>query len=73
MTPQSIDTAPRDGTVILTDTGFARYVDHLVWGSPVRNGWVNCDPFGGIYACADEGWYYSSPKLWVPVPEWISG
>lgn len=71
MTPQPIDTAPRDGTVVLTDTGFAVYVDQKCWGSPVTNGWVECDPFGKIYDCADNGWWHCFPQSWVPVPDWI--
>lgn len=71
--PQPIDTAPRDGTVILTDCGFARFLDARRWASPITEGWVECDPFGHIYECADNGEWYCSPKLWQPVPEWIGG
>lgn len=71
MEPQPIESAPRDGTVILTDRGFARYVDQRHWGSPVENGWVECSPDGSIYECADNGEWYCSPKIWTPVPTWI--
>jgi hypothetical protein len=68
--PNPIDTAPRDGTVILTDDGFALYMDSKLWGSPVNSGWVSCFPDGKVFDCADNGSYYCSPKLWEPVPEW---
>lgn len=37
-----IDSAPKNGTVILTNEGTARYVDQKHWGSPVTNGWYLC-------------------------------
>jgi len=73
MKPQPIETAPKDGTTILTDCGFARYLDQRhYWGSPVKDGtWVECRPDGDVYRCADEGNWYCNPKLWIPVPAWI--
>ncbi len=71
--PQPIETAPKDGTTVLTDCGFARYLDQKQWGSPVDHGkWAECDPFGNIYECADNGPWHCNPKLWEPVPEWLS-
>jgi hypothetical protein len=71
--PQPIASAPRDGTVILTDVGFVLYIDESKWGSPVKSGWANCSPQGSIYECADDGIYYDSPTIWEPVPDWIPG
>lgn len=72
MKPQPISSAPRDGTVILTDYGFVMFMSQKQWGSPVPNGeWVECDPFGHPYHCADNGYWSCTPNLWTPVPEWI--
>lgn len=70
--PSSIDSAPRDGTVILTNEGFALFLDQKNWGSPVAHGrWASCDPSGFIFDCVDEGPYYCNPTIWMDVPEWI--
>ena len=65
-----IDTAPKDGTVVLTDEGTSRYVDQRQWGSPVTNGWYLCTSGGDIPVCADEGMAVSaiSPKVWTRLP-----
>lgn len=67
---QPISTAPKDGTVILTDEGTGCYVDQRNWGSPVRNGWYLCTSQGDIPICADDGMSISeiTPKLWIPLP-----
>ncbi len=70
--PQPIETAPKDGTVILTECGFVLYIDQKNWGSPVRNGWACCTPREEIFDCADNGNYYCEPKFWEPVPQWIT-
>lgn len=66
-----ISTAPKDGTVILTNEGTGCYVDQRVWGSPVSNGWYLCYTGGYIVSCADDGMAASSmsPKFWMPLPE----
>lgn len=60
----SIDTAPRDGTVILSDVGTVAYVDRKNWSSPVTEGWwlcaVNCQPEMSDDSCPDE------PTRWNP-------
>lgn len=67
-----IATAPKDGSVILTECGFARYLNQRQWGSPVAHGkWASCDPQGNIFDCADNGDYLCEPERWTPVPEWI--
>ncbi len=69
--PQPIETAPKDGTVILTDEGFVLYLDQKRWGSPVPHGkWALCDPGGYVFECADNGPFLCNPKLWEPVPDW---
>lgn len=69
---QPIATAPKDGTVILTDQGFALYLDQKNWGSTVQNGkWACCDPSGHIFTCADDGDYLCEPTRWSLVPDWI--
>lgn len=73
--PESIETAPRDGTVILTDAGFVRYLDlaYRAWASAVgRGSWACCDPAGHIFDCADHGYYLCEPELWEPMPAWLS-
>lgn len=70
MTPQPIDTAPKDGTLILTDMGFARWSPY--WNSGLY--WYECDSGGDILR--DE---YGTPRgeicpaLWCPLPEWMKG
>ena len=66
-----ISEAPTDGSVVLTDCGYAMLLLQKNWGSPVKNNtWVQCDPEGNIFSCADEGGYYCSPKLWTESPKW---
>ncbi|MCK9569160.1 hypothetical protein M0R72_09480 [Candidatus Pacearchaeota archaeon] len=66
----SIVTAPRDGTVVLTDEGTARYVSRDHWASPVTEGWYLSDTSGNIPSCADNGMGVSSiePTLWMSLP-----
>lgn len=69
--PQPIETAPTDGTIILTDQGVAMYIDRRFWGSPTKDGWALCDRSGNAYDCADNGTYYLDPEVWVPLPRWM--
>ena len=66
-----IESAPKDGEVVLTDEGSAKYVDRRRWGSPVTNGWYLCTSDGDIPTCADNGMEISSinPKMWMSMPE----
>ncbi len=69
MSWQPIDTAPKDGTPILTDCGICLWVNPPDWGCPMEEGWHDCSFGGGIYSCADAGDYRSDPKLWMPLPK----
>lgn len=65
-----IATAPKNGTVILTDEGTSCYLDQRNWGSPVKNGWYLCFADGNIPCCADDGMSISAidPKVWMKLP-----
>lgn len=70
--PMPIATAPKDGSVVLTNCGLARYLDQKRWGSFIDHGkWACCDPNGTIFECADSGHILCEPELWMPVPQWI--
>ncbi len=70
--PKPIATAPRDGSVILSDCGLVRLLDQARWGSPVPHGeWALCDSSGQVYSDSEDGILIENPKLWVPKPEWI--
>lgn len=71
--PMPIATAPTDGTVILTDCGFVVATRRRKWlPTDPDFEWVECDPSGHAYECADNGLWYCNPKLWEPVPEWVT-
>jgi len=67
--PQPIETAPKDGTAILTDCGVARF-SHYTGRQPQ---WSQCDGGGDDFRCADEGYFYCQPRLWTPLPQWVKG
>lgn len=68
MIPQNIDTAPKDGTAILTDVGVVCWATFLCRTS----GWFLCYPWGGMPAGADDGEFRENPTLWVPLPDWMA-
>ena len=63
---QPISTAPKDGTVILTNDGTARYTTE----KHRTNGWYLCFMDGVIPHCADDGRFISEadPTEWMPIP-----
>lgn len=76
--PQPIDTAPTDGTVILTDAGIV-----CAWTNPNwdKVEWMRCTPQGDELSPADYDSplhmfdatpYNPQPTLWVPLPDWIN-
>jgi len=67
LTPQPIETAPKDGSVILSDCGTVCYVVKDTW-SRIPTGWYRCNLEGEIARCADEGYGVSreEPKTWLP-------
>lgn len=70
MKPQPIETAPKNGTVILTNCGLAKFKILETWTDPIE-GWSNCDSAGNVFQ--DEGLdYRCHPTLWTPLPEWIN-
>ena len=56
---QDIESAPRDGTVIFTNAGTAKFDERL---------WYLCDTGGVVPACADWGREISEiePTAWLP-------
>jgi hypothetical protein len=70
---QPIKDAPRDGTVILTNDGPARYVETGSWDEPTPTGFYLCSPQGEIPKCEKEGIAiaFLIPKKWIPLPEWM--
>lgn len=67
---QPIDTAPKDGSAILTDAGIVRYMDQAHWGSPVKSGvWAACDTHGSVYTSPSDDMYEEQPTVWVPLPD----
>lgn len=58
---QPIETAPKDGTVILTDCGLARYVGKESSDLPIQHGTWKCHYPGYAVSINCE------PKIWQPV------
>lgn len=48
-----------------------RAIIHVTSSARDRPQWVSCSPCGDPFTCADNVLYYCSPKLWVPLPEWM--
>jgi len=69
MQPQPIDTAPRDGTPILTDRGTVCWLNEPDWGE--APGWFHCDSSGDAMACIDYGQFRTVPTVWTPLPDWM--
>lgn len=65
-TPQPIDTAPRDGTVILTDCGIAALFD----ADSIHEHWLLCSS-NGMLLDGDEDAFECEPEWWAPLPAWV--
>lgn len=66
-TLESIDTAPKNGTVILSNEGTVRYMNNTLH-LRIDTGWYLCDIGGNIPKCADDGYDISRafPTRWIP-------
>lgn len=64
-----ISSAPKD-YVILTDLGFAKFVDQRTYGSAVETGWYICLGDGQIPSCSYDGIDISkiNPQWWMDIP-----
>lgn len=67
--PQPISTAPRDGTVILTNDGIAVWEDSPYYD--IKPCFVLCTPNGDVYEDVDYGPWPLRPEHWIPLPDWI--
>lgn len=65
---RSIDSAPKDGTVVVTNDGTSCYVDQRHWGSPVTNGWYLC-PFDCQPDTSYDGAFRLQPTTWLDFEE----
>ena len=65
---QPIETAPKDGTVVLTDCGTAKF--WTAWGRLMVNDvWMACSYQGDPYDCAYFGEFKVDPNRWMPLPD----
>jgi hypothetical protein len=65
-----ISTAPKDGTVILTDDGIVCYKKATGYSwQTLFEGWVNCENCGSpITVGYDNDYKLADPTLWMPLP-----
>jgi len=66
-----IATAPKDGTVILTDDGIVCYKKAIGYKwQTLFEGWVNCETCGHpITVGYDNDYKLAEPTMWAPLPE----
>lgn len=61
---RNVDTAPRDGTTILSDMGFVRYFRQADMASPIDEGWHLCDLHGWPVDLNEEA---VEVMFWLPM------
>lgn len=75
---QPIDSAPKDGTPILTEEGVVMWRErrHMPYDTRrhmlvnKEGDWCHCDSCGSAFCCADEGPFWAgAPKFWMPLPK----
>lgn len=66
-----IETAPKDGTVILTSDGYACY--SLKSENNFEDGFVYCDANGFYFEDNNGKPYICGPEVdkWIPAPQWV--
>jgi hypothetical protein len=66
---QPIDTAPKDGTVILTNDGICKYrLKNSPWAPKGIEQWLACYYDGNPFTCVEEGPWECSPTYWMALP-----
>lgn len=79
-----IETAPHDGTIILTENGTCRWVHHSelsktachrwangAWQKFTEGQWIFCAANGFVFQCQENGCWFTEPKQWMPLPHWM--
>lgn len=61
---RGIDSAPRDGTTILSDMGFIRYYRQDDVASAIETGWHTCDIHGWPIDLGEEA---VEAMFWLPM------